>query len=74
MTFRRTVASVAALMVAAAACGDADESSKATESVASSSDDQFCDAMAQLIVLLAPSDGPTSPTETALRCSARCAI
>ncbi len=53
-----------AITIGTSACGDGDKSAETTASAASSSGGQFCGAMAELIVLLAPSNGPTSPAET----------
>ena len=48
-----------------AGCGDTNTSSSPSSgTVAADSTSGFCPAMAQLIVLLAPSETPTSPAET----------
>lgn len=63
---------VAALAGGIGACGGSDALSVATQTTQDSAagagagvdDDPYCEAMGQLIVLLEPSDGPTSPAET----------
>lgn len=49
---------------ATVACGDSETSSAATTPVAETAAGPFCEAMGQLIVLLEPDEGRTSPTQT----------
>lgn len=65
MRTRRSLTGAAVLVfsLTAAACSD-DSSTKPTDAATTLPGGQFCDAMGQLIVLLAPSDVPTSPAET----------
>ncbi len=57
-------AAVLALGGVTVACGDSETTSAATAPLADTSAGPFCEAMGQLIVLLEPDDGRTSPAQT----------